>query len=333
MATTPGTVDSKSEKQSARCCGIRTIWWKLLGAIFIVVAGVVLWQRLKPGAAEGIDPTLTSSGKSPVSQTPDKKIIKGSITDILNEHPIEEAEHVLDPLLIVAEKGLEKLRSELVDYSAVITRQERVGSKLMEPEQIFLKIRQPQVKSEGQKKVARAIYTKHLAPKRLKDQQAIWVDGKNDNKLIAKPAPPMAWKRMTLKVDSSLAMMGNRYPMTEAGFEVLIQRMLEKGRRDRNHGDCEVEVDRFFEIDGRDCTLFTIRHPVKKEPFDFHIAQIAIDDKLNLPIFYPSKDWPQTEGGPAPLLERYKYTDIKINPGFTDIDFDTKNKEYKFPRW
>lgn len=333
MSTTPGAIGKVNEKSVARCCGIRTIWWKLLVGLMVLVAGIVLWQRLKPGAAEGVDPTLASTSKNQDSPKKHEKIVKGSITDILNDHPSDEAEHVLDPLLLVAEAGLAKLRSELVDYSAVITRQERVKGKLMPEEKIFLKIRQPKKEAEGQKKVARAIYTKHLAPDRLKDQQSIWVDGKNNNKLIAKPAPPLAWKRMTLGVNDSLAMMGNRYPMTEAGFEVLIQRMLEKGRRDRDHQDCEVEIDRHFKIDGRDCTLFTIRHPVKKEPFDFHIAQIAIDDKLNLPIFYQSKSWPEKEGGQPPLLERYKYTEIKINPGFTDYDFDTKNKEYKFPSW
>ena len=32
------------------------------------------------------------------------------------------------------------------------------------------------------------------------------------------------------------------------------------------------------------------------------------------------------------LLEEYTYTNIKINVGLTDADFDTKNPNYKFTK-
>jgi hypothetical protein len=49
-----------------------------------------------------------------------------------------------------------------------------------------------------------------------------------------------------------------------------------------------------------------------------------------VPVHYEAYDWPKQPGEPPVLLERYTYTDLKLNPGLTDADFDPKNPEYKF---
>lgn len=258
-------------------------------------------------------------------------IVKGGITDLLNNHPVEEAENPLDPLLLVAEKGLEELRETLVDYTATIERQERVGGKLMPTETINLKIRQAQEGDEdGNPAVSRAIYTTHLAPKSMEGQEAIWVEDQNDGNIVAHPPGMFNLKRFYLHPEGFLAMRGSRYPITEAGFEVLIERMLERGRRDRKYGTCEVKVDREATINGRSCTAFEIVHEKQEGPYDFHIARIFIDDELNLPIHYEAHIWPEKEGGEPQLLERYTYTDIKINPGLTEADFDPSNPAYDY---
>ena len=50
------------------------------------------------------------------------------------------------------------------------------------------------------------------------------------------------------------------------------------------------------------------------------------DDELQIPIRYESYDWPQKEGGQPVLLEEYTYTDLKVNVGLTDKDFDPDNE-------
>jgi hypothetical protein len=37
------------------------------------------------------------------------------------------------------------------------------------------------------------------------------------------------------------------------------------------------------------------------------------------------------DGGEPPLIESYSYSDIKLNAGLTDKDFDYENEEYDFP--
>jgi hypothetical protein len=47
-------------------------------------------------------------------------------------------------------------------------------------------------------------------------------------------------------------------------------------------------------------------------------------------VHYEAKLWPSKPGAPPELLESYTYVNIKINQGFTDADFDDKNKAYNF---
>lgn len=300
-----------------------------LVAVIIVVGGGFYLNRAPADAPEASNIEIKTTTEATAETT--SAIVKGGITDLLNDHPIEQAENPLDPLLMVAEAGLEKLRTDLKDYTATIERQERVGGKLMPTETIALKIRQSQKDAAGNIEVPRSIYTRHVAPKSLKGQEAIWVEGQNDNKLVAHTTGMWNLKSFYLPPDGMLAMRGSRYPMTEAGFEVLIQRMLERGQRDRKYGSCEVNVDRNVVVNGRSCTMFEIRHDEEEGPYDFHIARIAIDDELDLPIHYEALIWPEEEGGEPQLLERYTYTDIVINPGLSDMDFDITNPDYDYP--
>ena len=108
--------------------------------------------------------------------------------------------------------------------------------------------------------------------------------------------------------------------------------MIEKGERDRQQGECVVNINRSSKINGRDCTMIEIRHPVEREHFEFHIAKIFIDDQLNVPISYSAYSWPKEEGGKPVLQETYTFTDLEINVGLTDEDFNIKNPSYDFPQ-
>ena len=67
-----------------------------------------------------------------------------------------------------------------------------------------------------------------------------------------------------------------------------------------------------------------------RKNFRFNKALVFVDDELNIPVRYEAYDWPATQGGQPQLLEEYTYTDIKLNNGFTDADFDENNPNYHF---
>lgn len=343
----PGNAAVANHKTANRKAG-RTfrLWvWPLL--VIGVAGGIGLWWAQGGGGSaeeqsdnqiesifgSGATGNLDSSTSGQLSGQAEKPVIKGGITDLLNDYPLDQAEHPMDPLLLVAEKGLANLQATLSDYTATIERQERVNGRLLPTETIALKIRRARAAAaNGGQSIPRSIYTKHLAPPSLAGQEAIYVEGANDGNIIAHTTGFLNVQRFYLPPTGFLAMRGSRYPMTEAGFEVLITRMLERGRRDREFGTCEVRVDRNASINNRSCTMFELLHPKKEGPYDFHIARIAIDDQLNLPIHYEALEWPAQPGGAPQLLERYTYSDIVINPGLPDIAFDPSNRDYQFPK-
>jgi hypothetical protein len=83
-------------------------------------------------------------------------------------------------------------------------------------------------------------------------------------------------------------------------------------------------------INGRVCTLLQVKHPENKAGFDFHLAQVFIDDEYQIPIRYAAYSWPEKEGGTPPLLDEYTYLNLKLNAGLVDADFDHTNPNYKF---
>ena len=64
-------------------------------------------------------------------------------------------------------------------------------------------------------------------------------------------------------------MVGSRYPITEIGIEKMVTKLIQKGERDRQAGDCDVEIDKDAEVDGVRCTRIRVKHPVKKTTLTF----------------------------------------------------------------
>lgn len=251
------------------------------------------------------------------------------IANYFNDHPPEEADHPLDPAVKVAQLGLERGRQTIKDYTAVLHKQERIGGKLAPKEIVKLKIRYDSIAS-GMEQSPMSVYIKFLEPKDKAGREVIWRKGHNRGKLTVHGYMFGRGFQMNLPPDGYLAMQGNRYPMTEIGFETLVLRMIEKGIRDKKYGECEVNINRTANINQRPCTLIEIIHPQERDHFEFHIAKIFIDDELNIPLRYAAYSWPKEEGGKPVLEEQYTFTDVELNVGLTDQDFDTKNPEYNF---
>ena len=221
------------------------------------------------------------------------------------------------------------MRENIVDYTALMVKQERVGGKLLAEEYMECKIRH--ARSVANRDTPFSVYMKFVKPVDKAGQEAIWVDGVRDGNLVAHAAGLLNLIRVNLAPRGLLAMRGNRYPITEAGIEILLVRLLEKGIHDREYDECIVEYDRDVTINGHLGTAITITHPQKQPHFEFHIAKIFIDDELNLPVGYEGYLWPETPGGDPVLVEKYFYQNIELNVGLMDSDFDPDNPDYDYP--
>jgi hypothetical protein len=176
-----------------------------------------------------------------------------------------------------------------------------------------------------------SVYIKFLYPRSMAGQEAIYIEGKNDNKVVAHGVGiQKAFGTLRIDPNGIIAMKGNKYPITEIGILNLADKLLEVGRKDVKFGECTVNYSEGVKIDGRDCTMIQVTHPVPRSNFIFNIARIFVDKELNMPIRYESYDWPKKEGAKVTLIEAYTYQQLKLNIGFTDLDFDHKNPAYGY---
>lgn len=232
----------------------------------------------------------------------------------------DPSEHPLMPALRWAKEGLVSAE-KVQDYSATMIKRERIGGKLNDYEYIYLKVRHQPFSA----------YLSFLGPASLKGQEVIYIDGANNGNMMAHGTGIQEiFGTVSLKPESGLAMRGQRYPITQIGIVNLVKRLIEVADQDTKYGECEVNFFKAAKINDRVCTCIQVVHPVPRKNFLFHIARIFVDDDLNLPVRYESYDWPKTAGAKPELIEEYTYLNLKMNNGFTDVDFDTHNPKYRF---
>ena len=239
--------------------------------------------------------------------------------------------HPLDKAIQMAHSGLDQIHKNFHDYTAILVKRERVNNQLTDPAYMQIKIRNE--RDFGTHKQPLSIYMKFLRPTKVSGREVIWVNGQNQNKLIAhETSPLLRLKSFHLDPDGFVAMTGNRYPIYDAGIENLVKKLIEKAERDKKAGPCRVEYHAGAKINKRPCTLIEVTHDQRRAPYEFHKAKVYIDDEYNIPVRYAAYDWPVAGQSKLQLLEEYTYINVRMNVGLTDIDFDPRNPEYKYPK-
>ena len=237
---------------------------------------------------------------------------------IRQAHP---GEHPMGPLLEWAVAGKKIYLSKIQDYTCTMVKKERLG-KTVEPNRIFMKVREQPF----------SVYLRFEEPKARCGQEVLFVSGQNNDKLLGHDVGIKKYLgSMWLVPDGTIAMMGQRYPVTDSGIANLVKKMIETMRADMKYGECDV---RFTldgpQIEGRPCVRIDVIHPVKRDCFRFHKAEIFLDKQLGVPLQYSAYLWPENEGEDPILDEEYSFSNLKFNVGLTDKDFDRENKEYQF---
>jgi hypothetical protein len=240
-----------------------------------------------------------------------------------------ETSHPLDAALKLARDSWQHSQTHVRDYTAILTKRTRVEGILGDYQYVYVKIRNRRVERD-RVTTPMSVYLKFLKPDSIKGREVIWVEGRNKGNLVAHDVGLKGLFRVNLDPNGLIAMRGQRYPITEVGMDKLLLQLLDKGTRDREHGECQVDFRPNAKVEDRSCLLVQIVHPVQRPHFSFHRVHVFFDDELKLPVRYASWSWPAEPGGQPPLEEEYNYTKIKLNVGLTDLDFDPDNAEYDF---
>lgn len=341
MDSSPEQHASPTNANSAgkRASGSRRLIGLFGLGILVVIALITLQRFMLPEVDESQTAPVVTSHRDAATEKEDSDptdstvgLPIGCLTADINQGIIDRADHPLGPVIDVARDILASIDSSIHDYTATMTSQVFVDEVLQPEKYLFVKIRHEQ-KSEDGTKIPFAAYTKFLKPQNAAGQEALWVEGENDGKLIAHAAGLLNLKRVYLDPNGAMAMKGNRYPIQDIGFRNLIAKIVDHADHDLHQPECQVTLTRGVDVNGRVCTMLEVTHAEQSPDVDFHLARFYLDDERNIPIAFEAYLWPAVEGGDPPLLEKYFYSDIQLNAGLTDADFDPANEEYNYPAW
>jgi len=316
--------DAKNKKKNGKPshiimgCGLMIV--SLLATIFG-------WQFIQGAFAE---PSVSSFDvQNSVRPLVEKSLEESPEEDTSFLRDATEGEHPLEPAIEYAENRLATIDNDIVDYTATLTKRERIHGKVLPEQKMLVKVRHAQ----PDKDIPFSVYLKFLS-KAEKGREVIWVEGRNNGKLIAHEGGfARRLGSLNLPPEGMLAMRGQLYPIHMIGLKNLIDKMIERGQRDLEHDDIVVVDVNDIEVAERTCNLIEIRHDTQDDRFDFYLARVYVDQEYNIPTRYVSYTWPAdgAELSHKDVLEEYTYTDIQLNVGLSDVDFDKENSEYDFP--
>jgi outer membrane lipoprotein-sorting protein len=190
------------------------------------------------------------------------------------------------------------------DYVCTFTKEERVGAELQPMDTILLK----------QRREPRCAYLKWIGGED-RGREAIYCPPKYGTEFKVHEGSGIAsWMTLSLDPLGRVAMDGERHPITEAGIFFTVEGLARRLRADRSRL-------RFERGKRPECLVAT---QIAPSGHYAHRTVICLDREHSLPASLEVFD----AGGQ--LLERYVYSDYRLDVGLTDRDFDVGNPDYHF---
>ena len=224
-----------------------------------------------------------------------------------------------DALRLIA--GCQERYKTVQDYSCTFTKRERLDGRLSPPHVMVMKVRTRPM----------SVYLRFLQPE--PGREAIWIAGRNSGKAVVHDVGITKFLTGTLYLDpnGTMAMEGNRHPITQAGIGNLINTVATRWETELRPGNkTQLVIYPDTRLGDRSCTLIASTHPQRSPGYLFHAIKLYIDREYGLPIRIESYDWPRRPGL-APDLPR----GIHVCPPAPErradrADFDPANGQYSF---
>jgi len=225
--------------------------------------------------------------------------------------------HPLLPALKSTAQSLKELEA-VKDYQATFVRQELVARRLLSS-RMELKVRHEPF----------SVYLKYLEP--YAGREVIYVSGKNDGKLQAHDTG-LAGLVGTLSLDpqGSMAMDGNRHPITMIGIRNIAEIVIEQCLTLIHKEGVKVNFYPSAKIGDLPCKTYETILAKPVDGIEFQTSRIYFDAKTGLPVRAQALGFPDRAADKAPVIEDYSYLDLKTNVDLKDIDFDVENPQYAF---
>ena len=209
------------------------------------------------------------------------------------------------------------------DYTCTFSKRERIKGQLTPLHVLTMKVRtQP-----------RSIYLKFRQPS--PGREAIYIVGRNGGKVLAHDVGLNKLLAGTIRLEPTggRAMEDCLHPISEAGIGPLLATLQARWSSELDPSKAVVAFRDDQTVGIRRCTMIEATHPHQQPGFMFYRVRLFIDDELGLPIHFEAYDWPSSPRAPAEMVEEYTYSDLRLNVGLSDLDFDVSNDHYAFGRF
>jgi len=212
---------------------------------------------------------------------------------------------------------------DVEDYTCVFSKQERIRGELLPERTVFMKVREDPF----------SVYMKWIGSYRS-GQEALYVSGQNNGELKVHRGGILGIINLNLDPEGELAMKSSRHSITEAGIGHTLRLIREDFLLARKNGEGEITLVAEEDVNAPGVRCFRAEFPpervktgTKKEsPREYYgaVSEICLDTATLLPRSVTIYD------STGELLEKYRYRDVKLNVGLTELDFDPDNPEYGF---
>lgn len=286
--------------------GRRKVSLTVLGAVLLATLGA--WAAARSLTGRGTEPSAPAASHDAVPE------------------PLDSAAALREGLLL-ARRSLARL-DRVRDYTCTFAKRERarnfLGKEWLTEFRMLLKVRHEPF----------GVYARFLDPPDRRGMEVIYVEGENDGRLVAHATGTLARVLGTMRLEPEgwEALIDHRHPITMAGMRNLLVAFLdEAAAHEAELARCEVRLVPDAVSYGRPCRCLEVRNPDPASAYSLALARVCFDDELLLPVHSERWEHADVDGVRRPLLvERYDYTDVVLDPGLTDLDFDPDNPEYGY---
>ncbi len=303
----------------------RAVIWVGLTVLIALGVGIILIPRSGLLDDAPSETPLAPATPPPITieADPTPSFEPGALKQLVEKHLPDGIDQTTTAYMRWLAANAKRIR-EIKDYSMTLIKTERIAGKVWPTEIAAVKVRHQPF----------SVYMAYSEPKGLKGQEAIFVDGKNEGRIVGHTGGILSLVG-TLRIlpTSARAMQGNRHPITEIGIAHMVEEAVRNVPVDQERGYTDFEFKLDEKVEGKSCTCFVVKRK-KSDPTDhdpaFHSDYMYFDDEILLPIYYRRYEWPAKEGEEPVLVEEYSHKDLKTDNGFNDLDFDDKNPAYHY---
>jgi hypothetical protein len=254
-----------------------------------------------------------TAGASAASAPP-PALSEGAKKAVFTDSPEEMQKLAAADPLEFLRKSLRWCDERVLDYTCQFEKQEKIEGVILKTETMQMKFRAKTF----------SLYLKWVGDVTA-GQEALYVEGQNDGKVAVHPSGLLGILVRKVMVDptSKLALKHSRRPVTFAGMANMLRLIIPQCERARANGDLTLTYEGLRDQNGRPAYVFKRVLP-KKNDYPCPVLTIFIDQQFMICVRTDAYDWDGT------LLSQYIYSDILINPGLKDADFDVESREYGF---